>query len=92
MPRPRGKRRILGIPQAFFYKPQGIPLRQLEIVDITLEEFEALRLRDVQKLQQEECAQEMRVSQSTFQRIVTQAHNKISHAIVHGAAIRIAQK
>jgi predicted DNA-binding protein (UPF0251 family) len=92
MSRPRGKRRIQGVPQAFFYKPQGIPLRQLEIVNITLEEFEALRLRDVKKLQQEQCAQEMHISQSTFQRIITQAHNKISYAIVHGIAIRIAQK
>lgn len=92
MPRPRGIRRIEGMPQAFFYKPQGIPLRQLQIIDITMEEFEAIRLKDVQELQQEECAKEMRVSQSTFQRIISQARRKISNAIVRGAAIRIEKK
>lgn len=80
------------MPQAFFYKPQGIPLRQLQIIDITMEEFEAIRLKDVQELQQEECAKEMRVSQSTFQRIISQARRKISNAIVRGAAIRIEKK
>ena len=92
MPRPRGERRIKGVPNAFFYKPQGIPLRQLEIVDITLEEFESLRLKDVLGFQQEQCALQMRVSQSTFQRIIVQAHYKIAYAITKGAAIRIAKK
>lgn len=92
MPRPRGMRRITGVPQAFYYKPQGVPLRQLESVEITMEEFEALRLKDVHDLHQEECAQRMRISQSTFQRIIVSARKKISYAIVNGHAIRIAQQ
>lgn len=91
MPRPRGRRRIQGEPHAFFYKPQGVPLRQLTVVEISLEEFEALRLKDVQGLQQEQCAQEMHISQSTFQRIIVQARHKIAQAIISGAAIRIAR-
>lgn len=92
MPRPRGIRRITGIPQAFFYKPQGVPLRQLESVEITMEEFEALRLKDVHELHQEECARRMNVSQSTFQRIITSVRKKISCAIINGHAIRITQQ
>jgi uncharacterized protein len=92
MPRPRKQRRIQGMPEAFFYKPQGVPLRQLETIDLSLEEFEALRLKNVKGLQQVACAQKMHISQSTFQRVLSSALEKISTAIVQGKAIRIAQK
>ena len=92
MPRPRKMRRIQGMPEAFFYKPQGIPLRQLEIIELSLEEFEALRLKNVEKLQQIACAQQMHISQSTFQRIISDAMEKVGAAIVEGKAIRIAKK
>lgn len=57
-----------------------------------MEEFEALRLKDVHDLHQEECARHMGVSQSTFQRIITSVRKKISCAIINGHAIRIAQQ
>lgn len=91
MPRPRGKRRLQGTPGAVFYKPQGVPLRLLEVSEISLEEFEALRLRYVKKLDQIQCATQMRTSQSTFQRILSGALEKISTAVVTGKAIRIVQ-
>ncbi len=92
MPRPRGKRRLQGAPEAVFYKPQGVPLRSLKVSEISLEEFEALRLRYVKKLDQTKCAVQMRTSQSTFQRILSGALEKISTAVVTGKAIRIAKK
>lgn len=92
MPRPRQPRRIHGTPSAFFYKPQGVPLRQLEIIELSLEEFEALRLKNVEKLHQQRCAEYMQISQSTFQRIITSALEKVSIALTTGKAIRIAQK
>ena len=89
MPRPRLRRRIRFRPQAHFFKPQGIPLRSLEIVNLTHEESEALRLKHLKKLDQKECAKEMKTSPSTFQRILSSAHSKISEAIVQGKAVRI---
>lgn len=89
MPRPKRRRRLRGTPQAVFYKPQGVPLRLLEIAEISLEEFEALRLRYVKKLNQIECAKQMNTSQSTFQRILSRALKQTSQAIVNGKAIRI---
>ena len=80
------------MPEAFFYKPQGVPLRQLETIELSLEEFEALRLKNVEKMQQVTCAQRMDISQSTFQRILSDALSKVSEAIVKGKAIRIAKK
>ena len=92
MPRPKRRRRLRGTPQAVFYKPQGVPLRSLETVEISLEEFEALRLRYVEKLDQIQCAKQMHTSQSTFQRILAGTLESVGEAIVNGKAIRIAKK
>jgi len=92
MPRPRKTRRLCGIPEAVFYKPQGIPLRSLEVTDISLEEFEALGLKYKKGLNQVKCAKQMNTSQSTFQRILSNALIKISRAIVEGKAIRIVKE
>ncbi len=61
----------------------------LEIIELTLEETEALRLKNIVGLDQNECAKEMKTSQSTFQRILASAYNKISDAVVNGKAIEI---
>ncbi|PIN93591.1 hypothetical protein COU61_00805 [Candidatus Pacearchaeota archaeon CG10_big_fil_rev_8_21_14_0_10_35_13] len=89
MPRPRGRRRIRGMPRADYYKPAGIPVREIEVVVITGEEFEALRLKDKEGLEQNECAEKMQVSQPTFHRIITTARKKVSEAIIEGKALRI---
>jgi predicted DNA-binding protein (UPF0251 family) len=61
-------------------------------VELSLEEAEALRLKNIEKLDQVECARIMETSQSTFQRILNSAYNKISQAIVDGKAIKIINK
>lgn len=92
MPRPCLCRRIRFRPHATYFKPRGIPLRYLEIVDLTSEEAEALRLKNIKDLDQIEAAKEMNTSQSTFQRILSSAYKKISIAIIGGKAIRIINK
>lgn len=89
MPRPRGHRRIRFNPDITFYKPQGIPMRDIDVVELSQEEAEALRLKNVKELTQNQAAKEMNTSQSTFQRILTSAERKISQAIIQGKAIRI---
>jgi len=89
MPRPRLRRRIQQHPNIVFYKPQGVPMRNLKNVEITLEEWEALRLKNVKKLDQILAAEKMNTSQSTFQRILKAAQEKISFAIINGWAIKI---
>ena len=56
---------------------------------MTLDEFEAIRLADLDGLYQESAAMQMHVSRPTFSRIVTEAHHKLADAIVHGRALRI---
>ena len=89
MPRPQCRRQIHGRPQAASFKPTGIPIRDLEEVTVTLDEFEAVRLADLDGLYQEQAAEQMGVSRPTFSRIVESAHRKIADALVHAKVIRI---
>jgi len=77
------------IPEVSYFKPAGIPLRALEDVGLTVEELEAVRLKDVEGLQQEECAERMHISRPTFHRVLGAARRKIADALINGKAIRI---
>ena len=89
MPRPRLCRRIRFNPDVTYFKPQGVPLRFLEVIELTTEEVEALRLKNIKDLEQEEAAKKMNTSQSTFQRILSSAYKKITEALIEGKAIKI---
>lgn len=92
MPRPRGFRLISFCPKITYFKPQGVPLRLLELVQLSLEEVEAVRLKSLEGLDQESCATKMNTSQSTFQRILYSANTKIADALINGKAIAILDK
>jgi predicted DNA-binding protein (UPF0251 family) len=64
-------------------------MRLLEVIELTTEEVEALRLRNIKDLGQEEAAKNMNTSQSTFQRILSSAYKKITDALIGGKAIKI---
>lgn len=89
MTRPRLCRKIRFNPKISYYKPQGVPMRFLEVVELTREEAEALRLKNIKNLDQIDAAKQMKTSQSTFQRILSSAYRKISEAITEGKAIKI---
>ncbi len=89
MPRPRGYRKICFCPRVTYFKPQGVPLRELKVIELTAEETEALRLKNIKNLSQTECAKKMKTSQSTFQRILSSAYKKLSRAVIEGKAIKI---
>lgn len=87
--RPRRQRRIGFEPGVYYFKPRGVALRLLKEVELYSEELEALRLKNIENLNQEEAAQKMDISQSTFQRILVEANRKTAEALVNGYAIRI---
>lgn len=89
MPRPIRCRRIAFLPGTTYFKPAGIPLRFLEEVCLSLEEAEAIRLRDIEDLEQEEAATRMNVSRATYQRVLESARKKVADALLNGKAIRI---
>lgn len=89
MPRPCKLRRIRGQPNFSYFKPAGVRLVDLEESILTLPEFEAIRLVDLNDISQEEAGEKMQVSQSTLSRILNSARKKIADAIANGKAIKI---
>jgi len=89
MPRPRICRRIFSEPSVTYFKPRGVPMAGLEEVILHMDEFEAVRLKDLEGLEQEDCARRMGISQPTFHRLVTSARKKVADAISHGKALKI---
>ena len=90
MARPMKCRRVACDVAAVYFKPQGIPLCNLEEVELELDEVEALRLADLEELYQADAAQKMGVSRQTFGNIIARAHKKVASAILGGKALRIA--
>ncbi|NCB20691.1 MAG: DUF134 domain-containing protein [Clostridia bacterium] len=76
-------------PQISYFKPQGVPFRDLKVLELGLDELEAYRLRFLVKLDQQRAAQRMNISTSTYQRILNSAHIKIADGLINGKAIRI---
>ena len=72
-----------------YFKPRGIPLRQLQEVRITDEELETMRLRYLEKIDQEQAAEKMGISQSQYQRDLAEVLEKITRALIEGYAINI---
>jgi len=67
----------------------GAAPSSFEAVLLTLDEYEAIRLADLEGLYQEQAAARMSVSRQTFGRIVEEAHRKLADVIVNGKALRI---
>ena len=89
MSRPKRCRRIDAAPGSTYFKPRGVPLSELDEVVLGVDEFEAIRLADLEGLYQELAAEKMGVSRQTFGRIVAAAHQKVAEALVGGKALKI---
>jgi predicted DNA-binding protein (UPF0251 family) len=76
-------------PSSFYFKPQGIPMRDLKVIELSLEEIEAYRIRHIEDVDQQTAANKMNISTSTYQRILYSAYKKIADAITNGKAIKI---
>jgi predicted DNA-binding protein (UPF0251 family) len=88
MPRPFCCRRIGFQPEYNYFKPRGIPADQLEEIDMTLDELEAIRLADLNGMYQEQAAECMNISRPTFGRIIESAHRKIAEALITGKVLK----
>jgi len=89
MARPKIPRCTRFRPNVFYFKPRGIPLGELDEVEIKPDELESLKLHEIDGCSQIEAAGKMKISQPTFARLLTSAHQKIALAIIKGKAIRI---
>jgi predicted DNA-binding protein (UPF0251 family) len=88
MPRKKRQRAVQRIPTVPIYKPAGVPAKELEEIFITVDEFEAIRLADFKGLNQREASKIMKISQPTFNRVLSSARSKIAMGIVQGLVLR----
>ncbi len=89
MGRRKKPRFVERIPEAVFFKPQGVPMSRLQGVVVMVEGLEAMRLVDAEGLSQEDAAIRMNVSRPTLCRILGQARQIVARALSEGMAIRI---
>lgn len=87
--RPRSRCKIEFCPPCSYFTPNGVLKGDLKIIELSAEEAESLRLRNIKGLDQTASAKKMDVSQSTYQRILTSANRKVTEALIGGKAIRI---
>lgn len=87
--RPKKTRWITCAPEDFCFRPAGVPVSRLEGVTLSWDEFEAVRLLDLEALSQEEASRRMKIHRSTVSRIAASARKKIAHALFHRKALRV---
>lgn len=87
--RPKRKRFVQFNPEITYFKPAGVPMRDLLEEVLLLDEVEAIRLADLEDLDQEEAAEKMGISRITFLRILHSAHKKIAGSLIYGKAIQM---
>jgi len=87
MGRPHKYYKVGYLPRFGSYKPEGCEC--YGCIEVTPEEIESLRLKNVENFDQTKAAKRMGISQSTFQRILARAYKKVSKALIQGAEIRI---
>lgn len=88
MPRPKKCRKVCQMPENQEFRPVNGRICD-DMIILTVDEYEAIRLIDKQGFSQEECSAHMQVARTTVQMIYNSARKKIATALVDGLAIRI---
>lgn len=89
MPRPHKTRRIYTTPGYTLFKPAGVTLKKNDVIELRLDELEAMRLANLEGLYQEQGAERMNTSRATFGRILEEARRKVTKALILGKALKI---
>ncbi len=92
MARPECPRKVCHKPGCRYFKPQGVPMAELKVQRLRMDELEAIRLSDVLGMSQADAAAKMGVSQPTFNRILSRGRNSVAHALVEGMALEVVTK
>lgn len=89
MPRPRKWRKVCCLPESNRFGPLNIPINQEQFVTMTIDEYETIRLIDLEGFTQEECADQMKIARTTVQRMYNDARRKLAESLVNGKVLRI---
>lgn len=89
MPRPRKWRKVCCLPDINRFGPLDSPVGKEHFVIMSVDEYETIRLIDLEGLTQEECSSQMKVARTTVQGIYQEARKKIAESLVNGKVLRI---
>lgn len=89
MARPRKLRRVCFLPEKDEYGPINTQIKNKEIIIMTVDEYETIRLIDLEGMTQEQCADKMNVARTTVQRIYNDSRKKIATSLVNGQVLKI---
>ena len=89
MPRPRKRRKVCCLPDSNRFGPLDSPADAAHTVNLTVDEYETIRLIDLDGFTQEECANQMNISRTTVQGIYGQARKKLAESLVNGKVLWI---
>ena len=89
MPRPRKWRKVCCLPDSDLFGPLNRVVIEDEFIIMNVEEYETIRLIDLEELTQEECALRMNVARATVQKIYNDARQKLAESLVNGKVIKI---
>ncbi|MCD4651563.1 MAG: DUF134 domain-containing protein [Candidatus Cloacimonetes bacterium] len=89
MPRPKKRRTVQHPPLFQSIKPRGIPVCGLPRIELTLDEYEAIRLADYEKREHLEASEMMNISRSTFTRLIETARHKVARMMIDGGELII---
>ena len=89
MPRPRKCRRVCCLPESNLFGSLNGVNADREVITMSVEEYETIRLIDLEGMMQEECAERMNVARTTVQRIYNDARKKLAESLVNGNVLRI---
>lgn len=89
MPRPRKWRNVCCLPENNRFGPLGIPKNKDEIISMTVDEYETIRLIDLEGLNQVQCSEQMNIARTTVQGIYSEARKKLAESLVKGKMLNI---
>lgn len=89
MTRPMKRRRVCSMPGENRFGPLGKGWDRDQAIQLSVEEYEVIRLIDLTEKTQEECAEQIGVARTTVQRIYSEARKKIAQMLIEGKMLLI---
>jgi len=89
MPRPRKWRKVCCLPERNQFGPLNTQINQEHFITMSVDEYETIRLIDLEGFMQEECANHMNISRTTVQGIYNEARRKLAESVVNGKVLKI---
>lgn len=89
MARPMKMRRVCSLPDNMKFGPVGLIIDEQNYISMTVDEYETIRLIDLEDFTQEECAKQMDIARTTVQGIYKEARRKMAQSLVNGKVLRI---